>query len=172
MRSCWRRLLGKSQRSVHVISDLVLRFTCCDSCSMSIDVATSTFYALRSLHILRSGYALYALRSGTVKKWAFYASYIIRSTSRSTFYFYVPPREPMDLFPRCREDKSRPIDARRRSFMSRCLLCLQRSRSSPGRAGVYEWNTHSRPAKLATNLTPLPVCVARLHIRFRHRAPR
>jgi len=28
--------------------------------------------------------------------------------------------------------------------------------SSPGRAGVYEWNTHSRPAKLATNLTPLP----------------
>ena len=105
MRSCWRRLLGKSQRSVHVISDLVLRSTCCDSCSMSIDVATSTFYALRSLRFLRSGYALYALRSGTVKKWAFYASYIIRSTSRSTFYFYVPPREPMDLFPRCREDK-------------------------------------------------------------------
>ena len=105
MRSCWRRLLGKSQRSVHVISDLVLRSTCCDSCSMSIDVATSTFYALRSLRFLRSGYALYALRSGTVKKWAFYASYIIRSTSRSTFYFYVPPREPMDLYPRCREDK-------------------------------------------------------------------
>ena len=28
--------------------------------------------------------------------------------------------------------------------------------SSPGRAGVYEWNTHSRPAKLAANLTPSP----------------
>jgi len=76
---------------------------------MSIDVAfyvyilRLTLFTLFTLwlHALApscSGYMLW-------QKCAFYASYIIRSTSRSTFYFYVPPREPMVLFPRCREDK-------------------------------------------------------------------
>ena len=153
--------MGKSQRSVHVISDLVLRFTCYDSCSMSIDVATSTFYALRSLRFLRSGYALYALRSGTVKKCAFYASYIIRSTSRSTFYFYVPPREPMDLFPRCREDKveagrcAKPVVYVNVSPLDAAIAFFSRARRR-----LRVEHAHSRPAKLATNLTPSPVCYA------------
>ena len=165
MRSCWRRLLGKSQRSVHVISDLVLRFTCCDSSSMSIDVATFSSYALRS------SYALYALRSGSVNgRFTLRTLYAQLLVLRSTSTYRHVNRW---IFSRdAGRTKSKPVDARSRSFMSMCLLWLQRSRTPPGCAGVYELNTHSRPAKLATHLTPLPVCVARLHIRFRHRAPR
>ena len=119
------------------------------------------FYVNRCgyVYILRLTLWLRSLRFTLwLRQWAFYASYIIRSTSRSTFYSTYRHVNRWIFSRDAGRTKSKPVDARSRSFMSMCLLWLQRSRSSPGRAGVYEWNTHSRPAKLATNLTPSPVC--------------
>jgi len=55
--------------------------------------------------------------------------------------------------------KSKPVVSRSRSFMSMCLLWLQRSPTPPGCAGVHKLNTYSRPAKLATHLSHIFACL-------------
>ena len=103
------KVVGKSHRSVHVISDLVLRFTFRDPSSMFYGVATGVcgpFYA----------------HSPTWRRGVCGPSW---STSCATFLFYVPPREGRWFFSWQGEVDVMPRAAR--MFMSKYLLGRPRS---------------------------------------------